>query len=163
MRLSDEPGCYDDAYGRWLWAKGKEQREHGRVGMPGERPRLEHYTFEGTDDITHASWAATETITFIEDTHRRYPDRPFFVHTGFYAPHPPLNPPASALAKYEGRELPPRHYSDDEIGFLPPVFGKGMMGYLKTPESTWDSYRRHFYAMVTHLDENDAHFEVAFV
>ena len=22
MRLSDEPGCYDDAYGRWLWAKG---------------------------------------------------------------------------------------------------------------------------------------------
>ena len=154
MRLSDEPGCYDDAYGRWLWAKGKEQREHGRVNMPGDRPSLEHYTFEGTGDITHASWAATETITFIQDTRRRYPDRPFFVHTGFYAPHPPLNPPASALAKYEGRKLPPRYYGQGELDTLPPLFAKGMVSLLETPADTWDSYRRHFYAMVTHLDEN---------
>ena len=97
MRLSDEPGCYDDAYGRWLWAKGKDVREKARVTMPGERGRMEYYTFEGTDDTTHASWVATETITFLEDTHERQPDRPFFVHAGFYAPHPPLNPPASAL------------------------------------------------------------------
>ena len=29
-----------------------------------------------------------------------------------------------------------------------------MTGLLETPEDTWDSYRRYFYAMVTHLDHN---------
>ena len=54
MRLSDEPGCYDDAYGRWLWSKGPEARENGRVSMPGERKPMHYYTFAGTDDTTHA-------------------------------------------------------------------------------------------------------------
>ena len=154
MRLSDEPGPYDDAYGRWLWAQGESVREKARVNMPAERPRLEHYTFEGEDRTTHASWVATETITFINDTLSRHPGRPFFVHAGFYAPHPPLNPPASALAPYEGRMLPPRRYSPDEIALLPPGLASGMGALLKTPERIWDSYRRYFYAMVTHLDEN---------
>ncbi len=156
MRLSDEPGCYDDAYGRWLWAQGKQVREDARVTMPGERARLEYYAFEGEDRTTHASWAATETITFLEDTHSRQPERPFFVHTGFYAPHPPLNPPQSALDQYAGRPLPPRHYAADELDLLPPNFARSMrnMGLLDTPEAVWDDYRRHFYAMVTHLDEN---------
>ena len=154
MRLSDEPGPYDDAYGRWLWAQGKDVREKARVTMPGERPRFEHYVFEGEDHTTHASWVATETITFIEDTLQRQPDRPFFVHAGFYAPHPPLNPPASALAKYKGRALPPRRYADDEVDFLPRRLAATMTALADTPEHTWDSYRRYFYAMVTHLDEN---------
>ncbi|MCY4597988.1 MAG: sulfatase-like hydrolase/transferase [Bryobacterales bacterium] len=154
MRLSDEPGPYDDAYGRWLWAQGKDVREKARVTMPGERPRFEHYVFEGDDRTTHASWVATETITFIEDTLQRHPDRPFFVHAGFYAPHPPLNPPASALAKYEGRVLPPRRYADNEVDFLPPKLAATMTSLVGTPEETWDSYRRYFYAMVTHMDEN---------
>ena len=154
MRLSDEPGPYDDAYGRWLWAQGKDVREKARVTMPGERPRFEHYVFEGDDRTTHASGVATETITFIEDTLQRHPDRPFFVHAGFYAPHPPLNPPASALAKYEGRVLPPRRYADNEVDFLPPKLAATMTSLVGTPEDTWDSYRRYFYAMVTHMDEN---------
>ena len=154
MRLSDEPGPYDDAYGRWLWAQGKEVREKARVNMPGDRPRLEHYVFEGDDSTTHASWVATETITFIEDTLARHPGRPFFVHAGFYAPHPPLNPPASALAPYRGRRLPPRRFDADEVGRLPPRLARTMTSLLETPEDTWDSYRRYFYAMVTHLDHN---------
>ena len=154
MRLSDEPGPYDDAYGRWLWAQGKDVRERARVNMPGDRPQFERYAFEGEDSATHASWVATETITFIEDTLSRHPDRPFFVHSGFYAPHPPLNPPASSLAPYRDRPLPPRHYSKEEISFLPRRLARGMTAFLETPEDTWDSYRRFFYAMVTHLDEN---------
>ena len=154
MRLSDEPGPYDDAYGRWLWAQGEEVREKARVNMPGDRPRFEHYVFEGDESTTQASWVATETITFIEDSLSRHPGRPFFVHAGFYAPHPPLNPPASALEPYHGRPLPPRRFSPDEIGHLPRRLASGMNAFLNTPEDTWDSYRRYFYAMVTHLDEN---------
>ena len=154
MRLSDEPGCYDDAFGRWLWTQGKDVREKARVAMPGERKAFDYYTFEGEDRTTHASWVATETITFIEDTLRRQPDRPFFVHAGFYAPHPPLNPPASALALYKNRKLPPRRYHADEVSFLPPVLAKSMKNLLKTPEDVWTDYRKHFYAMVTHLDHN---------
>ena len=154
MRLSDEPGPYDDAYGRWLWAQGRDVREKARVKMPGERPRFEYYTFEGEDRTTHASWVATETVTFIEDTLDRRPDRPFFVHAGFYAPHPPLNPPKSALDQYAGRPLPERYFATDERDHLPPLFAKRVSGLVDTPEATWDAYRRHFYAMVTHLDEN---------
>jgi arylsulfatase A-like enzyme len=154
MRLSDEPGPYDDAFGRWLWAQGEDVRERARVTMPGDRKTLEYYTFEGRDETTHASWAATETITFIRDTMKRQPDRPFFVHAGFYAPHPPLNPPQSALDLYSGRPLPPRYYAADELGYLPPNFAQGMRGLLATPEQVWNDYRRHFYAMVTHLDQN---------
>ncbi len=154
MRLSDEPGPYDDAYGRWLWAQGKEVREKARVNMPGERPSFEHYVFEGDDSTTHASWVATETITFIEDTLARHPRRPFFVHAGFYAPHPPLNPPASALEPYLGRALPPRRFAPDEVSHLPTRLARTMTALLETPEDSWDSYRRHFYAMVTHLDHN---------
>ena len=154
MRLSDEPGCYDDAYGRWLWAQGLKVRENARVTMPGDRPRLEHYVFEGDDRTTHASWVATETVTFIENTLARNPGRPFFVHAGFYAPHPPLNPPASALALYRGRALPPRKFSPDEIALLPGRLAATMQEYLETPEAIWDSYRTYFYAMVSHLDQN---------
>lgn len=154
MRLSDEPGPYDDAYGRWLWAQGEDVREKARVTLPGERPPFEYYTFEGADHTTHASWVATETITFIRDTLTRQRTRPFFVHAGFYAPHPPLNPPASALEPYRDRPLPPRHYRADEVDYLPPTLARSMAGFLDTPEDTWDAYRRHFYAMVTHLDEN---------
>lgn len=154
MRLSDEPGPYDDAYGRWLWAQGEEVREKARVNMPGDRPQLEHYLFEGDESTTQASWVATETITFIRDTLSRHPGRPFFVHAGFYPPHPPLNPPASALEPYRGRPLPPRRFSDDEISHLPRGLARSMTGLLRTPEETWNSYRHYFYAMVTHMDHN---------
>ena len=154
MRLSDEPGPYDDAYGRWLWAQGKDVREMARVNMPGDRPQFEHYVFEGDASTTHASWVATETVTFIEDVTSRHPGRPFFVHSGFYPPHPPLNPPASALEPYRDRTLPKRWHSADELGYLPAGLARTMTAFLETPEDTWDSYRRYFYAMVTHLDEN---------
>ncbi len=155
MRLSDEPGCYDDAYGRWLWAKGPEARENARVTMPGERKTMEYYTFAGADDTTHASFVAEMSNTFLDDAAKRFPERPLFLHAGFYAPHPPLNPPASALAQYADRELPPRYWSEDEIDFLPPIFAQRLQAWRSRYDADrWDAYRRHFYAMVTHLDEN---------
>jgi arylsulfatase A-like enzyme len=150
MRLSDEPGCYDDAYGLWLDAQGAEVREKARVTMPGERGRFEHYTFRGDEKTTHAHWVASETARFITENK----GRPFFVHAGFYAPHPPLNPPASMLALYRNTTLPPRIYRQDEARYLPPTMRKAVQALAGTPEDTWTAYRRHFYAMVSELDRN---------
>ncbi len=150
MRLSDEPGCYDDAYGLWLDAQGPEVRRKARVKMPGERGRFEYYTFEGHETTTHAHWVASETARFVEENK----DRLFFVHAGFYAPHPPLNPPASMLALYDNVRLPPRRYSAEETNYLPERMRKAVLAGASTPEDTWTAYRKHFYAMVSNLDRN---------
>jgi arylsulfatase A-like enzyme len=150
MRLSDEPGCYDDAYGLWLDAQGPEVRRKANVKMPGQRGVFEYYTFEGDERTTHAHWVASETVRFIEENRHR----PFFVHAGFYAPHPPLNPPASMLALYRDAELPPRHWRADEAQYLPANMQKAVLRLANTPEDTWTAYRKHFYAMVSNLDRN---------
>ena len=150
MRMSDEPGCYEDDYGRWLSAQGPEVREKARVGMPGTRTPLDYYTFAGEDRTTHAAWVAGETVDFI----RRHAkgNRPFFVHAGFYAPHPPLNPPASRLALYDGVAFPPRKVKDGELDLLPPGYRETAKKFEKFTETDWTAYRKHFYAMVSELD-----------
>ena len=150
MRISDEPGCYDDAYGLWLDAQGPEVRRKANVKMPGQRGVFEYYTFEGDERTTHAHWVASETVRFIEENR----SRPFFVHAGFYAPHPPLNPPASMLALYKDAKLPPRHWRADEAERLPRPMRQAVERLAATPEDTWTAYRRHFYAMVSELDRN---------
>ncbi|MGH9657773.1 MAG: sulfatase family protein [Bryobacteraceae bacterium] len=150
MRLADEPGCYDDAYGQWLDAQGPEARRKANVTMPGERKQFEYYTFAGDERTTHAHWVASETARFVEENK----GRPFFVHAGFYAPHPPLNPPAAMLALYEKTELPPRHWRAGEADDLPAPMKKAVMNLASTPEAQWTAYRKHFYAMVSELDRN---------
>jgi len=150
MRLSDEPGCYDDAYGLWLDAQGPEVRRKANVKMPGERGAFDYYTFAGDERTTHAHWVASETVRFVEENR----DRPFFAHAGFYAPHPPLNPPASMLALYKGVQLPPRHWRPDEANYLPGSMRNAVQRLASTPEDTWTAHRTHFYAMVSNLDRN---------
>jgi arylsulfatase len=150
MRLSDEPGCYDDAFGLWLDAQGPEVRRKARVAMPADRGKFDYYTFAGDEKTTHAHWVSSETARFIDENK----GRPFFVHAGFYAPHPPLNPPASMLALYKDVKLPPRIYRDGEARDLPPIMRKAAQALADTPEATWTAYRTHFYAMVSELDRN---------
>jgi len=150
LRISDEPGCYDDAYGLWLDAQGPEVRRNANVTMPGKRGRFEHYTFAGDEKTTHAHWVASETARFIGENKAR----PFFVHAGFYAPHPPLNPPASMVALYKDAKLPPRIFDKDEVRYLPPAMQKAVQALAGTPEDTWTEYRKYFYAMVSELDRN---------
>ena len=171
MLLSDEPGCYDDAYGLWLNAQGPEVRQRANVRMPPAAlkftkrrplphtpPRpvdgLEMYTFQGDEKTTHAHWVASEAIGFIDECARTRPGQPFFIHAGFYAPHPPLNPPASQLARYEGRLFPPRKFQAGEADYVPAFIAKNMREGAEIPESVWTDYRRHFYAMVSNVDRN---------
>ena len=171
MLLSDEPGCYDDAYGLWLNAQGVDVRRKANVRMPPaglkfkrRRPLphtpppavdgLDMYTFQGDEKTTQAHWVADETIGFIDECARTRPEQPFFAHAGFYAPHPPLNPPASQLARYEGRQFPSRRFQAGEADQVPASIAKQMRQIAKIPESVWNDYRRHFYAMVSNVDRN---------
>ncbi len=171
MLLSDEPGCYDDAYGLWLNAQGSGVRRKANVRMPPaakefsrRRPRihtpppdvygLQMYTFEGEEDTTHAAWVALETIGFLEECARTRPEQPFFVHSGFYSPHPPLNPPASQLARYDGRTFPSRKVNSGEIDYVTPGIARRMEELSQIPEELWTEYRRHFYAMVSDVDRH---------
>ncbi|MCP5115169.1 MAG: sulfatase-like hydrolase/transferase, partial [bacterium] len=171
MRLSDEPGCYDDNYGRWLNAQGPEVRRKANVRMPpaskkfaGRRPAahtppdtthgLQYYDFEGDERTTHAHWVADETIGFIEECGATRAEQPFFVHAGFYAPHPPLNPPASQVARYRNIKPPPRKLRSDEADYAPDFIARRMRQFAQIPETVWDDYRRYFYAMVSNVDRN---------
>jgi arylsulfatase len=170
MLLSDEPGSYDDDYGRWLDAQGPDVRGKAKVSMaPAARKftrrrplpytgpsvdGLEMYAFEGDEKTTHAHWVASETVGFIEECVRTRPEQPFFVHGGFYAPHPPLNPPASQLARYEGRKFPPRLLGAGEADYVPAPVARQMAKMASISEKVWTEYRRHFYAMVSEADRN---------
>lgn len=150
MLIADEPGCYPDAYGRWLEALGPKAREQGRVPMPGTRKRLHYYVFEGPDDITHAWWVANETIRFIKENK----DRLFFVHAGFYAPHPPLNPPKSQINRYIGKKLPKRLFKRGEMAKMPKDYQNAAKRLSNVTEKQWEEYKRYFYAMVSNIDVN---------
>lgn len=151
MRMSDEPGCYPDDYGRWLDALGPDAREAGRTSLPGTtRGPMEHYIFRGDPHLTHAWWTASETIRFIHDNK----DRPFFCNTGFYAPHPPLIPPQDSFDLYEGSELKPRVYREGEMEDMPAFYKKSAERYADLSEEEWKTYRRFFYAMVSDVDRN---------
>lgn len=149
LQIADEPGPYDDDYGRWLWTQGPDAREAGRAIMPADRTGFDYAVFPGDERLTHASWVASETIGFI----RRNAGKRFFAHAGFYAPHPPLNPPKSQLARYADVKIPPRAFVAGELELLPKRYQQAGRRWAGLPEAKWDDYRRHFYAMVSHADD----------
>ena len=104
MIISDEPGCYDDAYIKWVESKDSSQVEKVRVGLPSEgkiygqpvystheRSPHQPYVFEGKDNFTHSSFVKEEVCQYIKN--HKNDSKPFFVVAGFYAPHAPINPP----------------------------------------------------------------------
>ncbi len=123
--LSDEPGCYEDAYIQWVREEAPDQVENCRSSTPpawtGEpvhkQPRKTHepYIFEGPEDLTHSAFVAEETIAFI----RQHQRAPFFVIAGFYAPHPPLNPPQRFVDMYDPKTLPLPHSDKGDDQDLP--------------------------------------------
>jgi len=144
--LSDEPGCYDDAYIKWVAARDRGAVEACRVSSPpacvGERiekqPRgTQHpYVFEGPEDLTHSAFVADETIEFL----RRRRDETFFAIAGFYAPHAPLNPPQRLVDMYDPATLPLPEMNEGE-------------NRLGLSDDQWRNVKAYYYALVTHVDD----------
>jgi arylsulfatase A-like enzyme len=148
MLLSDEPGSYDDAYGKWLEAKGPEAREAGDLGLPLYRKHVAK-VFPGKAEWTQAGFVGDQSIRFIQ----RNAGRPFFLHAGFYAPHPPLNPPERDYNQYSGKTFPPLVLeSEEQLKRLPESYQHANAQDEDFDPDYWQHYRQCFYGMVTDAD-----------
>lgn len=144
--ISDEPGCYDDAYIKWVEEQAPDQVENCRCSTPPiclgksifKQPRNTHepYIFEGPEELTHSAFVASETIRYIE----QHQHHPFLVIAGFYAPHCPLNPPQRFVDMYDRDSLPL------------PVMNEGE-NELGLSDQEWKTVKQYYYALISHVDD----------
>lgn len=144
--VSDEPGCYEDAYIAWVRERDPSQVKSCRCSTPpawrGEpirahpRGTTTPYVFEGPEELTHTAFVADETIRFLEE--RR--GGPFFAIAGFYAPHAPINPPRRFVDLYDPARMPL------------PVRNEGE-GADGPSDDEWRRIVAHYYALVSHVDD----------
>ena len=113
--LSDEPGCYDDAYTKWVECVAPDQLSGVRTMLPpaalgwgkpsySDQPRNTHepYVFEADPELTHTAFVTHQTCQFLRN---HSANQPFFAIAGYYAPHPPLNPPQKYLDRVDRSKL----------------------------------------------------------
>jgi len=153
MILSDEPGCYDDAYTKWVWENGPDELTKTRTSLPPEAHRYNHpeyakvprnthepYIFGTDQPLSHSDFVADEVCDYIT---RHKMDR-FFAIAGFYAPHTPVNP----LEKYLDRvdldklRMPVKGEEDKVLPFLEDV-----------TEEEWRQVVRYYLAFVAQVDD----------
>jgi arylsulfatase len=153
--LSDEPGCYDDAYLKWVESvAGSEEMEKVRLSMPPEalkhrglpldsvKPRAPHnpYLFPADESLTHSSFVAAQTCEYLGQSG----NKPFFAIAGFYAPHCPIDPPERFLELIDESKLPPRRVGENE----------GIDQIIKdVTDDQWSAIAKHYYALVAHVDD----------
>ena len=127
--ISDEPGCYEDAYFAWVRQKNPGAIDALSCGLPPARSdwnrimgapdtvvhpeagRGEHTprAFGTDDDLTHTAFVAERTLDYLQSATRR-PDDPFLLISGFYSPHSPWIAPQKYFDLYDPSTLtlPPR-------------------------------------------------------
>ena len=149
---AEEPGCYEDAYRIWLGTEFPEYKELLKIERSSSpnRPRLNNPVgdYEGKVldvpwEASFSGWVSQMACNFLDQRHRRTPFQ--FLHLGFYAPHPPLNPTREMMEPYLNREISAPVYTEEE-----------RKNSRLSPE-LWDrdrllAYKRHFYAMTTGVD-----------
>jgi arylsulfatase len=150
--IAEEPGCYEDAYRTWLETEYPQYKEalHIERSSSPQRPRLNNPVgdYEGRVldvpwEASFSGWIAQMACNFLDQRQRRRPLQ--FMHLGFYAPHPPLNPTREMMEPYAGRELSAPTFTDEE------------RKKSRLSSELWDSdrllaYKRHFYGMTTGVD-----------
>lgn len=167
--ISDEPGCYDDAYIKWVESQAPEQVEKVRVGLPSEgkvygqpmysthgRSPHQPYPFEGSDHLTHSRFVSDEVCQYIRN--HKQNDQPFFVIAGFYAPHAPINPPQKYLDMYNIDDMPLPHRSLEDNQLMETLLGSHWNHQLKDiDERKWREIYASYLALTTHVDDCIGH------
>jgi len=140
--LSEEPGCYEDAYMTWLRTERPDLVNQFRIPRPASparhAERTQYKVIDAPALYSHSGWIAEQCIRYMDSWGRL--ETPQFIHLGFYAPHPPLNPTREMFEPYRDIAVPapiPRRNSRADSGLEDEVL---------------QEYRRHFAAMVTGVD-----------
>jgi arylsulfatase A-like enzyme len=160
VEISDEPGCYEDAYRAWVRQRAPDQLDAISVGLPpatgvwqqtlGIRDGIEHpeqrfpkraLAFRGRSDVTHTAFVAEQTMEFLKG-HRH---GPFLCIAGFYSPHSPWVAPQEFLDLYD-----PAMLSLPE--FPPEVKARRSEDFFSDEELR--SARQGYYAMVSEVDHH---------
>ncbi|MGE9290425.1 MAG: sulfatase family protein [Puniceicoccales bacterium] len=146
--LSDEPGCYDDAYIDWVRKNAPDQVENCRVDTPPactvtpirKHPRDTHqpYRFEGPENLTHTAFVADETIRYLQE--HRTGDQPFFCIAGIFAPHCPINPPSRFIDRYKPEDMPLPERLEGE-------------NFQDVSDLQWQKVKAYYYALISHVDD----------
>ena len=160
LEISDEPGCYPDAYRAWVQRKAPEELDRISVGLPPatavwqrvmqvrdgirhpeERFPKEAIPFPSRSDLTHSAFVAEQTIAFLE----RHQEEPFLCLSGFYSPHSPWVAPQEFIDMY------------DPEAFSLPQFSPELEA-RRSEESFSDcelrAARQGYYAMVSEVDHH---------
>jgi arylsulfatase A-like enzyme len=119
LEISDEPGCYEDAYRAWVRHKAPDQLEHLSLGLPPatedwyrlmgvednimhpEREPKRAVAFPGRSDVSHCAFVAEQTQAFIEKNQHGT----WMCIAGFYSPHSPWVAPQEFLDLYDPDNL----------------------------------------------------------
>lgn len=149
--LSEEPGCYQDAYMTWLTTQRPDLVPVFRV------PRSTHpeRSAESRGRVLDAPWRYSHS-GWVGHTAEIYLDRrrtgKHFLHLGFYAPHPPLNPTREMFEPYANAVIPEPAWSEAEWQDKPAPLSRLLQNWKGWSMQQFLDYRRHFYAMVTGVD-----------
>ena len=143
-----------------------------RHGLVRPAPRYYRTVPDWPDCLQATAWPHAEELYPDNFTGRRAADyigdwefdRPLFMWLGFAGPHDPFDAPESALARYDGVEVPDPVALPGELDGKPPEQRQGMLSMegKETPAALWWSratpervrrMRRHYYANVAVIDD----------
>ena len=142
FQLSEEPGCYDDAYITWLRGERPDLVETFTLPRPMSPARhTESRRFHVLDapwEYSHSGWVATQATRYLYAWGKRAERQ--FLHLGLYAPHPPLNPTREMFEPYRDIDIKITRSEED------------WADANQMDEATLKEYKRHFYAMISGVD-----------
>lgn len=148
ITVSDEPGCYDDAYIEWVRAKDPSAVAACRCTSPpavetarvdvGPREPDAPYVFRGPEHLTHSAFVGEITVDYLRQGAGA--EQPFFAVAGFYAPHAPIDPPQSFADRFADTDMPPPAMRPED---------RERLGHS---DAHWQTVRRYYAALVAHVD-----------
>jgi arylsulfatase A-like enzyme len=162
LEISDEPGCYEDAYRAWIRARDPEQLAHASLGLPPAAESLDPVVrpgdtvrhpeerfpkralgYRGKAEFTHSAFVAEQTIEFVRGQRNR--KAPFLCIAGFYSPHSPWVAPQEFLDLYDPADLP--------IAEFPEGMGRERGGHVYSDDEL-RSATHGYYAMCSEVDHH---------
>ncbi|MEM6822533.1 MAG: sulfatase-like hydrolase/transferase [Verrucomicrobiota bacterium] len=151
FQLSEEAGCYESPWFRWLEGKYPEYKDAFRVPRPSSDERTQEYCLRPVD----APWQASQAGWIVDSAKRllksRADDR-MFMHLGFYNPHPPLVPAREALDTYSEVEFPEIKKLPVEWGDKPEPLASLLKSQCERSSKELKEFQLGLAAMVTEMD-----------